>query len=124
MRKYGHTQRRYSAIILSAMLCGSFLSGCGESAATPVTPSETVIAQDSDTTVTVGSIRCDALTRELTLTDADLTELQQILPLLPQLAVMIIVGMGSYVALSALFRVESFGYLLKMLRPILNKLKK
>lgn len=46
------------------------------------------------------------------------------LPLVAELALMVIVGAGSYVALSALFRVESFGYLLKMLRPILNKLKK
>lgn len=46
------------------------------------------------------------------------------LPLLPQLAVMIIVGMGSYVALSAVFRVESFKYLLNMLKPIAKKLKR
>lgn len=92
MRKYGHTQRKSSAILLSAMLCGSFLSGCSESAAIPVPPSETVIAQDSDTTVSVGNIRCDALTRELTLTDADAAELRQILPLLPQLQTLTLEG--------------------------------
>lgn len=46
------------------------------------------------------------------------------LPLVAELALMVIVGMGSYVALSALFRVESFRYLLKMLGPVLNKLKR
>jgi O-antigen/teichoic acid export membrane protein len=46
------------------------------------------------------------------------------LPLLPELALMVLVGMGSYVMLSALFRVESFRYLLNMLKPILNKLKR
>lgn len=46
------------------------------------------------------------------------------LPMFAELAVMIFVGVGSYVALSALFRVESFRYLLNMIRPIINKLKK
>lgn len=46
------------------------------------------------------------------------------LPLVAELALMVIVGAGSYVALSALFRVESFGYLLKMLGPVLSKLKR
>lgn len=46
------------------------------------------------------------------------------LPLIAELVVMILVGMASYVALSAVFRVESFRYLLGMLRPVLNKFKK
>lgn len=46
------------------------------------------------------------------------------LPLLPELVVMILVGVGSFVLLSAIFRVESFRYLLNMLKPILNKLKR
>lgn len=46
------------------------------------------------------------------------------LSLLPELLLMIAVGMGTYVLLSALFRVESFGYLLNMLKPILKKLKR
>lgn len=46
------------------------------------------------------------------------------LPLLPELALMIVVGMGSYVLLSALFQVESFCYLLNMIKPVLNKFKR
>ena len=46
------------------------------------------------------------------------------LPLLAELLLMILVGIGSYVALSAVFRVESFRYLLNMLKPILSKFKK
>lgn len=46
------------------------------------------------------------------------------LALLPELILMIAVGIAVYVLLSALFRVESFGYLLNMLKPILKKFKR
>lgn len=46
------------------------------------------------------------------------------LPLVPELIVKILVGVVSYVALSAIFRVESFTYILKNLQPVLVRLKK
>ena len=46
------------------------------------------------------------------------------LPMIPELIVMILVGVVSYVALSILFRVESFWYILDTLKPALAKLKK
>lgn len=46
------------------------------------------------------------------------------LPVFAELVVMVAVGVASYIALSAIFRVESFGYILNILRPALNKLKR
>lgn len=43
------------------------------------------------------------------------------LPLIPELILMVLVGVGSYVALSAIFRVESFTYIWKMLKPTLTR---
>ena len=46
------------------------------------------------------------------------------LPTLLELVVMVAVGVVSYVAMSAIFRVESFGYILNLLTPMLKKLKR
>ena len=46
------------------------------------------------------------------------------LPMIPELIVMILVGVVSYVVLSILFRAESFWYILDTLKPMLSKLKK
>lgn len=46
------------------------------------------------------------------------------LPLIAELGVMIVVGVGSYVGLSVLFRVESFRYLLNTIQPVFNRFKK
>lgn len=45
------------------------------------------------------------------------------LPLIPELAVMILVGVAAYVLMSVLFRVESFNYILDILRALLKKRK-
>lgn len=46
------------------------------------------------------------------------------LSVIPELIVMVLVGVVSYVALSVLFRVESFAYIWKMLKPVLNRFLK
>lgn len=46
------------------------------------------------------------------------------LPMIPELIVMILVGVVSYVVLSILCRIESFWYILDTLKPALAKLKK
>ena len=46
------------------------------------------------------------------------------LPMIPELILMILVGVVSYVALSILFRVESFWYILDTIKPMLAKLKR
>lgn len=46
------------------------------------------------------------------------------LPILLELVVMVMVGVVSYVAMSAVFKVESFGYILNILRPMLEKFKR
>ncbi len=45
------------------------------------------------------------------------------LPAFGELCVMVLTGMVSYVTLSAVFKVESFGYILNMLMPVLKKFK-
>ena len=42
------------------------------------------------------------------------------LPVLPELMIMVIVGVVSYVAMSVLFRVESFSYIWNMVQPVLR----
>lgn len=46
------------------------------------------------------------------------------LPELPELVVMILVGVSGYLLLSVIFRVESFTYTWNLIRPILAKLKR
>lgn len=46
------------------------------------------------------------------------------LSLIPELIVMVLVGVVSYVAMSVIFRVESFTYIWKMLKPVLGSFLK
>ena len=46
------------------------------------------------------------------------------LPIIPELIVMILVGVATYVILSAIFKVESFVYILNTAKPLLAKLRK
>ncbi len=46
------------------------------------------------------------------------------LPILAELVIMVLVGMAAYVALSAAFKVESFYYILNILKPMLAKFKR
>ena len=46
------------------------------------------------------------------------------LPLIPELVVMILVGVATYVILSVIFKVESFVYILNTAKPLLAKLRK
>ena len=86
----GH--RRTAAILLSALVCSSFLPGCSKTSPDPAVPKDTAIAQIADTTVTVGSISCDSMTQELTVVNPVPEELHQILPMLPQLKTLVLEG--------------------------------
>lgn len=81
MGKKMRIQRRAAVFVLAALLCGISFSGCSEKAGDTTVPEEKNITAE----VTVGSIRCDPLAQELNVVDADPAELEEILPLLPQL---------------------------------------
>lgn len=87
MKKKNRISVKTAAVILAVMACISCTTGCSkETAETPEkVPETTVVRKQSDTTITVGSISCDELTQELTVTDANTAELEELLPRLPEL---------------------------------------
>jgi len=46
------------------------------------------------------------------------------LPTIPELIIMILVGVAAYIAMSVIFRLESFTYILNTIKPMLAKFKK
>ena len=80
-------RKRSAAVLLLAFLCSSSFTGCSHSkgSTSEVTLESTSITAEKEQVVTVGSFRCDVFAKKLTLSDANLTELEKLLPLLPQL---------------------------------------
>jgi len=80
-------RKRSAAVLLLAFLCSSSFTGCCHSkgSTSEVTLESTSITAEKEQVVTVGSFCCDVFAKELTLSDANLTELEKLLPLLPQL---------------------------------------
>lgn len=73
------------ALLLAALLCCTAFSGCHENTAASndlTAPSSFPASQQE---ITVGSIRCDTSAEELILSNVSLNELEQLLPMLPQL---------------------------------------
>lgn len=82
-----------AAVLLSLPAYLFCIAGCGElPEKAESAPGETIIQEKEDTVITVGSIRCDALTQELTVTDANPAELEELLPQLPQLKTLTLEG--------------------------------
>jgi len=86
------TQKTNAALL--AVLAAVCLTGCGAKQPDPGTEpaKETTLAAAEDTRIAVGSISCDALTRELTVVDADAAVLEELLPQLPQLQTLTLEG--------------------------------
>lgn len=78
---------RTVTVLIWIMACLFNITGCtqGKTVELAHQTKETLIQIMDDSIVSVGSIHCDPLTQELTVVDASLTELEQILPLLPHL---------------------------------------
>jgi len=72
---------------LAALVCTVSLLGCGGTAA----EQETVI-RETTSQISVGGIHCDALVQELTVLNADLQVLEQLVPQLPQLRTLTLEG--------------------------------
>lgn len=83
--------RRY-ALFLTVLVCGIGFSGCIKKTADPPTTAEATLAAEIQQSISVGSITCDPFSSELTITDADPAELEQLLPRLPQLAKLTLEG--------------------------------
>lgn len=85
MKKPTGIPRRATALFLSILVCSTHFAGCRKqpASAAGIEPATAAIA--SDRQITIGSIRCDSLATELTVTDADPGQLEQALTLLPQL---------------------------------------
>ena len=82
-----------AAVLLSIPAYVFCIAGCGEMPEKADSAAkETVVQMQKDTTITVGSIRCDVAARELTVTDAIIGELAEILPQLPQLKTLTLEG--------------------------------
>ena len=94
MKKKNSISVKAAAVVLSLMACISCTTGCSkeDSEVTVETPKETVIQLKEDTTITVGSISCDAYVQELTVTNANSADLEELLPQLPQLQKLILEG--------------------------------
>jgi len=76
---------RAAALILWLVVSGIIFTGCNKNAGSTALSGEASLAANADIEVTVGSICCSSDARELSVTDADPAELEEILPLLPQL---------------------------------------
>lgn len=74
---------RAAALLLTALVCSAALPGCGK--ADPAASSQAEITAIRIEDAESGSIRYDDMAAELTISDADFTELEQLLPQLPQL---------------------------------------
>lgn len=76
-----------AAVLLLATACILCTTGCHQEKPSEVSelPEETIVQEKAGTDITVGSIRCDVLAQELTVTDANAAELEEILPQLPEL---------------------------------------
>ncbi len=86
--------RTIAAVLVLATAYALCIGGCSKKdVETTVSSAETVISAKEDTRITVGSISCDALVQELTLIDADSSELEEILPKLSQLKKLTLEGM-------------------------------
>lgn len=87
MKKRNSISVKTAAVVLSVLTCISCTTGCSkETGAAPTKVSkETVVQLKADTTITVGSISCDTHAQELTVTDANSAELEELLPRLPEL---------------------------------------
>lgn len=82
--------RKTAVALVSAAACIFCITGCSKQspaapAASAELPEETVILTEVGRTITVGNIQCDSLVQELTVTDANAAELEEILPQLPEL---------------------------------------
>lgn len=84
-------QRRVTALLLTTLVCSTGFSGCDkrEDAAAAADP---IAAVQTEKLITVGTIQCDAFAKELTVVDTNPADLEQILPLLPQLEKLILEG--------------------------------
>ena len=83
-----------AAVLVLTLAYAFCIGGCSEkNTETTVSSEEPVLSAKEDTRITVGSISCDALVQELTLTDADPSELEEILPKLSQLKKLTLEGM-------------------------------
>ena len=78
MRKKTPLQSRALAFFLTAVVCGTGLTGCGRQASSPNAENTAVTAAVQQTAV--GKISIDPSTKELTVCDADPAELEQVLP--------------------------------------------
>jgi len=86
MGKRNTIRIRTAALLLAAAACITCTSGCRKTETeNPEIPAETKVQSTETQTISIGSIQCDAAAQELTVTDADADELEQLIPLLPQL---------------------------------------
>ena len=85
MRKNTTAPRRATALFLTALMCGTYFSGCSQHSSNAAAPEETAAAVQAEQTVTIGTQQCDTLAKELTVVNADAAQLQQAIPLLPNL---------------------------------------
>jgi len=92
MGKKTNIQHRAIALFLTALVCTTSFPGCSKAAVDAAVSEEKNITTETAQTVTIGSIHCDTLAQELTVVDADPAELEEILPLLPNLEILTLEG--------------------------------
>lgn len=81
-----------AVILLAALICGTGLSGCSNASGESAVIDSTSIVTEAGQKITVGSISCDALVKELTVENPNPEELRQIIPQLSQLEKLTIEG--------------------------------
>ena len=83
---------RAVAPLLAVLLCGAAFAGCSKTAGDAIPSDSTYSTVGDIQVVTVGDLRCDVLSKVLTVGDADPEVLAQMIPLLPQLETLTLEG--------------------------------
>lgn len=83
---------RVTIVFLSLLLSCISFNGCSRTNRVIPDPEQTNFTAASEKIATVGSICCDVDSKELSVVDADFTELEEILPLLPHLEALTLEG--------------------------------
>ncbi len=85
MKKTACIRCRALVLLLAMLMCSAVFSGCARAAHETAESTEGIVSVNPEEQITVGSIHCSSFIRELTVNDADMAELRQLLPQLPQL---------------------------------------
>lgn len=74
------SQRRILALFLSILICSTGFSGCSKETVQTTEADKAPVPVITEEQISIGGISCDPLAQELTVSDANLAELEQALP--------------------------------------------